>query len=200
LKNKIYIYGASGHGLVVANIAKGIGYDEIIYIDDSNDDYASFNDIKANNHIPLALGIGKNIIRKKIFDKASRYNFKIETLIHPTSVIGEDVKIGIGTIIMPNVVINASSQIGIGVILNSSSVIEHENIIGDFVHISPNVSLAGNVSVGDLTHIGIGSAVIPGTNIGYNCIIGAGSVVLKDIHNNKVAVGIPSKAIKDKDE
>ena len=36
MKKSIYIYGASGHGLVVADIARNNGYDNIIFIDDGN--------------------------------------------------------------------------------------------------------------------------------------------------------------------
>ena len=33
---KIYIYGASGHGLVIADIARDNGYDEIVFLDDAS--------------------------------------------------------------------------------------------------------------------------------------------------------------------
>ena len=36
----IYIYGASGHGLVVADIAKACGYKDIIFIDDGDNQMA----------------------------------------------------------------------------------------------------------------------------------------------------------------
>ena len=42
----IYIYGASGHGLVVADIAKACGYTDILFIDDGNNEYPTFKDIK----------------------------------------------------------------------------------------------------------------------------------------------------------
>ena len=193
---QIYIYGASGHGLVIADVAKNCGYEEIIFIDDGDNIYPTFDDIKDSKGIPIAFGIGNNSIRKKLFGKVKKHNFNIPTLIHPSAVIS-DVDIGEGTVIMPQVVINTKSQIGRGVILNTSSVIEHENIIGDFVHISPNVALAGNVSIYEETHIGIGSCVIQGIKIGKNCMIGAGSVVIRDIENKKIAYGNPCKVIKE---
>lgn len=195
--NKIYIYGASGHGLVVADVARACGYKEIIFIDDGNNKYQPFCDIKMNNNIPIALAIGDNKIRKKLFDKVVNSNFEIVSLIHPSAILSSSVFIDIGTVLMPNVVVNANSKIGKGVILNTSSVIEHDNTIEDFVHISPNVALAGNVTVGQFTHIGIGSNVIQGLNIGKNNIIGAGSVVVNHIENNKLCFGNPCKIIKE---
>ena len=37
----IYIYGASGHGLVVSDIAKACGYKNVIFIDDGENDSVS---------------------------------------------------------------------------------------------------------------------------------------------------------------
>lgn len=196
----IYVYGGSSHGLVVADIARANGYENIIFVDDGENDYLSFNEIKDNNSIPIALGIGSNKIRKILFKKLLEYNFNVITLIHPSCVISPSVKIGLGTVVMPNVVINANVVIGKGVILNTSCVIEHENIIENFVHISPKVALAGNVTIKDNTHIGIGSSIIQGLTIGENCIIGANSTVVKNIKSNILAFGSPCKKIKEIDE
>ena len=193
----IYIYGASGHGLVVADIAKSCGYKEIIFIDDGENNYPSFDKIKDNNGIPIVFGVGVNTVRKKLFDKVESAGFEIVTLVHKTATIASSVAIGKGTVVMPHVVINAKSTIGNGVILNTSSVIEHENIIGDFAHISPNVALAGNVTVDENTHIGIGSNVIQGVKIGGNCIIGAGSVIVTDIPDDVLCYGNPCKIMKE---
>jgi len=198
--NPIYIYGASGHGLVVADIARACCYDEIIFIDDGDNPHQSFSDIKSKNSIPLAFGIGSNSVRKKLFEIVESHGFDIITLVHPSATISNSVILGRGSVVMAQVVINAYSKIGEGAILNTSSVIEHENIIGTFVHISPNVALAGDVKVDQNTHIGIGSSVIQGITIGKNCIIGAGSVVVKNISNNTLAYGNPCKVIRKTDE
>ena len=195
--NSIYIYGASGHGLVVADIAMACGYDDIIFIDDGDNDYATFEDVKNQNNIPIAFGIGNNNIRAKLFKKVKQNGFKIVTLIHPSSIISSSSNIGLGSVVMPNVVINANTTIGDGVILNTGCIVEHECIVEDFVHISPNVALAGDVKVGSFTHVGISSCVIQGIKIGNNTIIGAGSVVVKDINNFKKAYGKPCREIED---
>jgi len=193
----IYIYGASGHGLVVADIAKACGYDKIVFVDDGENEYLSFEDIKHNNGIPIALGIGDNSIRTKLFNKTIKNGFDIVSLIHPSAIVSSNITIGKGVVIMPNVVINAKSKIGNGVILNTGCIIEHENSIEDFVHISPNVALAGNVSVGEFTHIGISSSVIQGIKIGKNNIIGGGSMVINNTEGNKKLVGVPARQIAD---
>ena len=195
ISKSIYIYGASGHGLVVADIARACGYDDIIFVDDGKNGYLTFEEINKNIHIPIAFGIGSNTIRAKLFEKAQNEGFEIVSLIHTSAIISSNAIIGKGTVIMPNVVVNAKAIIGDGVILNTSCVVEHECMIDDFVHISPNVALAGDVKVGKFTHIGIGSSVIQGVTIGKNVIIGGGSTVIRNIKDNLKVVGVPAKVI-----
>ncbi|MDD5360369.1 MAG: acetyltransferase [Sulfurovaceae bacterium] len=195
--DKIYIYGASGHGLVVAEIALSCGYKQAVFIDDVKIGHQSFEDIKDDNKTSIIIAIGDNKTRAKLQKKVKEKGFNIATLIHASAIISPSSNIGEGTVIMPNVVINAKANIGDGVILNTSCVIEHECKIGNFVHISPSVALAGAVTVGNFTHIGIGSLVKQSVKIGEDSIVGAGSVVIKDIKNKIIAYGNPCKNIKD---
>lgn len=198
---QIAIYGASGHGKVVAEIAEDLGYKIVAFIDKQKKQIFEFESITYQEfkdkfiNIEVIIAIGNNKIREKIFNELINDNIKIATLIHPSAIVSKRAKIDIGTVVMAGVVVNSEAKIGKCVILNSSSVIEHENIIDDFVHISPNVALAGDVSVGKFTHIGIGVTIIQGIKIGQNSIIGAGSVVIRDIEDNSKVVGVPAKKI-----
>ena len=194
MSKRIYIYGASGHGLVVADVAKSCGYEDIAFLDDDNSKgFLAFDDIKENRDYHIAFGIGNNQIREKLYKKVRENGFSTPTLIHPSSIISSSARIEEGTVVMPNVVVNAKAYIGKCVILNSSCVVEHESIIGDFVHISPKVAIAGDVKIGNFTHIGIGSSIIQCLEIGKNSIIGSGSVVVKNIADFKKAYGNPCK-------
>lgn len=193
--SKIYIYGASGHGLVVTDIARACGYKEIIFIDDGKNEYLTFDDIKDSTSIPIVIAIGDNKTRKELFNRVEKSGFEVVSLVHPSAIISLYSKIGRGTVVMPNVVVNANSIIGQGVILNTGCIIEHECVVSDFVHISPNVALAGDVKVGELTHIGIGSSVLQGIIIGKNSTIGGGSMVIKNIQDNRKVVGVPAVEI-----
>ncbi len=195
---QIAIYGASGHGKVVADIARLNGYAEIIYVDDGDNQYISFEEfLEQNLQVPVAFGIGINHVRAKLYQKCINRHLDIATLIHPSAVISDSATIEEGTVVMAGVVVNPDAKIGKCCILNTSSVIEHDSIIGDFVHISPLVACAGDVKIGDHTHIGIGSLVIQGIEIGSDSIIGAGSVVVKNIEKQILAYGNPCRIIKD---
>ena len=185
---KIYIYGASGHGLVVADIARSSGYDEIVFLDDASEFKFSPELEKAD----IIIAIGQNKTRETISKRVEAAGFEIVNLIHKSAVVSESAVIEKGVVVMPNAVINAKACIKEGAIINSGAIIEHECVIGKFAHISPNTALAGNVSVGEFTHIGIGSSVIQGISIGSSCIIGAGSVVVRDIKDGTKAYGVPA--------
>ena len=180
---KIYIYGASGHGLVIADIARNNGYDEIVFLDDASERKFSPELEKAD----IIIAIGENKTRQKISQKVEAAGFEIVNLIHKSAVVSESAVIEIGVVVMPNAVINAKVRIKEGAIINSGAC-----VIGKFAHISPNAALAGNVSVGEFTHVGIGSSIIQGISIGKNCIIGAGSVVVRDIKDGTKAYGVPA--------
>lgn len=194
----IFLYGASGHGKVVAEIAENLGFETIIFLDDDESldmiwDYPVLHEIPES--IPhLCLTLGNNHTRKKLAQKFSQEDF--ETLISPSSNISKRIKIGAGTVVMSGVSINADVQIGRHCILNTNASVDHDCVLEDYVHVSPNASLAGNVSVGEGTHIGIGASIIQGVKIGKWAMIGAGAVILSDVPDFAVVVGNPGKIIK----
>ncbi len=197
----LFIYGASGHGKVVYDVAKRMGLTIGGFIDDDKKKskllglpVKRFNEIE--NHCVIALGIGNNKTRKEIYDKVKARGMEVATITDPNAVLSDFVDTGEGTVIFPNCVINNSAKVGIGCIINTSAVIEHDCLIGDFSHISPNAALAGGVKVGHYTQIGIGASVREGISIGNNVIVGAGAVVVKDIPDNVVVVGNPAKILR----
>ncbi len=53
----------------------------------------------------------------------------------------------------------------------------------------------GPIVIGDDTFIGARAIIMPGVHIGKNCVIGTGSVVTKDVPDNCIYAGVPSKFI-----
>ena len=197
----VFIYGASGHGKVVYDIALRNNYTVSGFIDD-NENINEFIGLKVyrldelDDSINCILGIGDNYSRQKVYNKVKNKKIKILNVYDPSSILNSYVEIGEGTVIMPMVVVNNSAKIGRGCILNTGAVVEHDCKINDFVHISPNASLAGGVSVGEFSQIGIGACVRQNVKIGKNVIVGAGSVVVKNIPDNVIVAGNPAKILR----
>lgn len=205
MKNKLIIIGASGHGKVVADIAiKMNKWQSIAFLDDDESIKTSMglevigktaDAFTYKDEADFFVAIGNNATREKIQEKLIKEGLNVVFLIHPSSVIGTDVEIGIGTVVMAGVVVNSSTRIGKGCIINTSSSIDHDNVVEDYAHISPGVNMAGTVKVGKGSWIGIGSVVSNNVNICSGCKVGAGAVVVKDITEPGTYVGVPVRKI-----
>ncbi len=199
---KLYVFGASGHGKVVAELVKSTHSRIEALIDDapktsSTGEIPILNTkelVPPQSDVAMIIAIGNNAIRKEISFRFSDYNFF--TSIHKTAFISPSATVGLGTVVMIHAIINSDAKIGNHVIINTAAIIEHECNIEDFVHISPKVTLSGNVSIGLGSHIGSGAIVIQGVRIGKWCTIGAGAVVINDIPDGATVVGNPGKIIK----
>lgn len=194
----IFIYGASGHGKVVADIIRACGFTIGGWIDDNPEKGClTWEDFCAlHNNALVALGLGSSQARSTIARKIKSAGHILPVLIHPTAVVSPSAILKEGTVVMPLCVINADAKIEAGAIINSGSIIEHDCHIGNYVHVSPNSSIAGNVKIGDYTHIGIGTSIIQGISIGEESVIGAGATVTRSLPARVTAVGTPAKIIK----
>lgn len=188
----IYVYGFSGHGKVVADVARACGYDEVIFLDDASEN--KFSADLPKKDIIIAIGDAK--IREKLQNKVVNSGFNLATLIHPSAVISSSASIGEGVVVMPNATINAYAKIGRGTIINSGAVIEHECVVGEFAHICPRCAIAGAAKIGARVWLGIGSIVIQCVSIADDVFIGAGSVIVKNIGPCELAYGSPCKKIR----
>jgi acetyltransferase EpsM len=199
--NKVYLYGFSGHGKVVAEILEESGAAIQGVFDDAPElpgafDYpvmGAFEAAKFRKGSQLIISIGNNDTRRKI---ARRLNVPFATAIHPGASISKRSTIGEGSVIMAGASVNSNVVVGEHVILNTNCSVDHDCELGDFVHVSPNVALAGNVKVGEGTHLGIGACVIQGIIIGKWATVGAGTVVITDVPDNAVIVGNPGRIIR----
>ena len=198
---KLTIIGASGHGKVVADIARLNGYNEIEFLDDNTELHScgkwpvvGTSDHAAEIENDLFVAVGNAAIRERIMERLRDKH--LVTLIHPSAVIAEDVEIGVGSVVMAGAVINPGTRIGKGCIINTSSSVDHDCVLGDYVHVAVGSHLAGTVSVGKGTWIGAGATVSNNISICGSCMIGAGAVVVKSITEPGTYLGVPSRKVK----
>ena len=197
---RLAIIGASGHGKVVADIARRNGYKEIVFLDDDDNIHEcggypvigkSFE--AGTIDADVIIGIGNAGVRKQMQESIT--DEKLVTLIHPDAVIAEDVVMGAGTVVMAGAVINPGTHIGKGCIINTCSSGDHDCTVGDFVHVAVGSHLCGTVNVGAGTWIGAGATVSNNVFICPDCMIGAGAVVIKEIKESGTYVGVPAKRV-----
>lgn len=196
---RLLIIGASGHGKVVADIARLNGYQEIAFLDDDPEvrscgKYPVIGTSRTAKDIDggVFVAIGSAKVRRRI--QQSVNSERIVTLIHPNAVVS-DAQIGRGTVVMAGAVINPGAVIGEGCIINTSSSVDHDCRIGDYVHIAVGAHVAGSVEIGGETWIGAGATVSNNVSICAGCMIGAGAVVVDDIMEPGTYVGVPAKRL-----
>ena len=206
--NVVFLIGYAGHAYSVIDTAiknsfEPEGYFELLkknsnpfnlkYLgNELNYDFSNFNSI-------IFPSIGNNQLRMKAHQFIQEKKLRECSFIHPSTILGFEVKIGKSTFVSSGTIINTLGKIGDACILNTGCVIDHEAVIENYVHIGPGSTLAGNVKIGEGTFIGANCTIIQGVSIGRNCIIGAGSVVLKNVEDNSVIVGNPGKFLRKND-
>ncbi len=202
----IYVYGASGHGKVVADILLAAKLPVKGFIDDDparqggkllglpvagEGDWLRRK--AKSTGIGVALGIGDNHARRAVAERCLGWGLRLVTAIHPAAAVARSARLGPGTVVMAGAAINPDARLGAGVIVNTGAVVEHDCIVGDYAHLSPNAALGGAAQVGNFAHLGLGAVVLPGIGVGSETIVGAGAVVVRQIPDGVIAVGVPAR-------
>lgn len=124
-------------------------------------------------------------------------------MIRELNQIGDNVSIGTHSIVEHHVVIGNGVRIHSNVFIPEYCVLEDDCWIGPAVVMtnamyprSKNVkeNLAGAI-IEKGAKIGAGAVLLPGVRIGRNALVGSGAVVTRDVEENGVVVGNPSRLI-----
>lgn len=199
-KKPLIIIGAGGHGRVLGDTAKLVGYTDISFMDDNLQNNLSVigttKDIGkyANSH-DFFVAVGNNLIRQAICNHVKSLGAGLISLVHPKATVAENVKVGDGVAIMAGAVVNNGAVLGDGVIVNTCASVDHDCIVGDYSHVSVGAHLAGTVKVGSGVMIGAGATVINNVSLCDRAVIGAGAVVIKDVEEEGTYVGVPAKRL-----
>jgi sugar O-acyltransferase (sialic acid O-acetyltransferase NeuD family) len=203
---KVFVYGARGHGKVVADILLAGGHHDLSgFVDDDESLSDSMvmgvqiigpdrlRSEATNGNVGVALGVGDNGMRQKLAGLCKLLGVEIVTLIHPSATVAKSAHLQQGTVVMAGAVINPCAEVGFGVIVNSGAVIEHDVLIGDYAHVSPNAVMGGESRLGTLSHLGLGAVILPRVTVGNRTVIGAGAVVTREMPDDIIAIGVPAR-------
>lgn len=147
-------------------------------------------------HDAVALAVGDNTARARIFEKLRAAGEVLPVLVHPSATVASSASLGSGTVVLAHAVINAGAVVEEDVIINTAVTIDHHSRIGRHAHLAPGVHLAGGCRVGEGAALGIGAVVAPAVSIGARTLVGAGSIVLEDLPAEVIAYGSPARVIR----
>jgi sugar O-acyltransferase (sialic acid O-acetyltransferase NeuD family) len=141
---------------------------------------------------------GRYNISKQIINKVPNFNFV--NAIHPSVIVGNNVTIGCGVVAMAGCIFNPKSKIGDFTFFATGAQIEHDCIIEDYASVSAGSVTGGYVKLGKFSAITLGVVVMDRIEIGENSVIGSGSLVTKNVPDNVLSYGSPSKIIRQRNE
>ncbi|GEA52350.1 hypothetical protein VIN01S_31540 [Vibrio inusitatus NBRC 102082] len=204
--NRCAIFGAGGHGKVVAEIAELNGYENIVLFDDAwpeikhLENWSIAGDKKSlmasvAEYDLVVVAIGNNLQRMRIQMDLQRIGAKFQPLLHPSAIVSKYAKIGIGTVVIAGAVINPFTIVGDACIVNTGATIDHDCNVGHGVHISPGANIAGGVEIGNCSWVGVGSQIKQMITVGSQVVVGAGSTVINNVKNRCTVVGSPARIL-----
>ncbi len=203
--SNLIVFGAGGHGKVVADIAIQAGWKVAGFVDDraAPSPSASLSlpilgdrdwlCAQPRGTYKIALGIGDNYVRGEVAQFLRAEGIHVATIVSPSAILSPSAIIGSGAVIMPGAIVNAMATVGEGAIINTGAIVEHDSRVGSYAHLSPNSTLGGGVEIGEFAHVAIGAIVLPLIRIGRRSILGAGSVATRAIPDDVIAFGIPAR-------
>jgi UDP-N-acetylbacillosamine N-acetyltransferase len=201
------VYGAGGHGKVVADLLVSRGESEFAgFVDDREELWGAkvmrfavlgggewLQWEAGSAQVAIVLGVGDNTSRHWIAESCAYWGAEILTVVHPRAAVSRTARVGRGSVVMANATVNVDAVVGDGVIVNSGAVVEHDVEIGAYAHVAPNAAMGGGSSLGTFSHLGIGASALPCVHIGAHSVVGAGAVVVKNLPDEVVAIGIPAR-------
>lgn len=144
----------------------------------------------------VSIAVGASALRAQVAARFAAAGFRSPVLVHPSAVIGPEVRLGEGTVVMALAVLETHVSIGRHGLVNHHASVAHEGRLGDFTSLGPGVHLAGRVTFGDRCDVGVGASARPGVRLGDDVIVGAGAVLVADAAGPVTLAGVPARPLR----
>lgn len=205
----IYIFGSSGYAREIALLNNEISKYSIKAFVDINTSETSlkvkdrlypiisesdFLNICKKHKTHAFIAISTTKISYNIIKKFANYCF-FPNLVHPSSILGGAIHMGVGNIITYNCVFTDNIAIGSFNRFNIGVTVGHDVTIGNNNQFNPMCNISGNIKIGNNNLFGVNSVLLQGIEIQDNINIGASSLVIKKITEPGTYFGIPASKL-----
>ena len=199
----LLVFGAGGHGRVVADAA--LLQQAWGLVEASDRDPARCQGLLLPG-VPLLdlatalarrsgihIAIGSNTARQK---EALLWSLeRLVSVCHTKATVSTFAHIGAGCFIAANAVLAPGASLGAGCIVNHGAVVDHDVRLGAFSHVAPLACLGGGAVLGQRVLVGAAAVVLPGVVIGDDVVIGAGAVVNRPLFEPGIYAGVPARRL-----
>lgn len=143
--------------------------------------------------VAVVIGVGSPAARRAIGESLARRGYGFASLVHPTAVLGSEVRIAEGAVICAGVSIGTNVRLGRHVHLNPHAVIGHDTVLGDHVSVNPNATVSGECVIEDEVLLGAGAVVLNRLRVGAGAVVGGAACVIDDVEAVATVMGVPAR-------
>jgi sugar O-acyltransferase (sialic acid O-acetyltransferase NeuD family) len=199
----LLIFGAGGHGRVVADAALAQRAWDRVQATDRDPARCIGHLLPGVPATSLADGTGAATAVHVAIGAAQAREREVQastlplaSIVHPQASVSRFARVGDGCFVAAQAVLAPGAAIGLSVIVNHGAVVDHDVQVGDFTHVAPRVALGGHAQVGRRVLVGAGASILPGVRIADDVVIGAGAVVTRNIDSPGVYAGVPARRVR----
>ena len=199
----LLIFGAGGHGRVVADAALGTGAWSRVIATDRDPQRCRGDLLPGVALLPVDSAMAQaDVVHIAIGDAASRRKEAaalaakpLATVIHSRASVSVHATIAAGCFVAAQSVVAAGARLGRAVIVNHGAVVDHDVQVGDFCHVAPLAALGGGADVGANVLVGSGASVLPRLRVASDVTIGAGAAVCDHLSGPGRYAGVPARKL-----
>lgn len=211
--SKVVVVGASGFGRECLDVLEAIiefdGSIEIVGVLDDSPSELNLARLEVRNikylgsvddylqtvstDVQFIVAIGNPQIREFLVEKFESKSLRSYSAIHPSAIIGSQVKVSDGAVICAGAILSTNVRVGRHVHLNPGVIVGHDSQLDSFVSVNPGAVISGEVNVEPGVLVGAASLVLQQLRVGSQSTIGAGAVVTKNVPKGVIVKGIPGR-------
>lgn len=207
---KLFIYGASGAGLEVYDLAERTGKYEAIYLIDDFQEEADYYGTKRihfssceeymEGASEFIISVGEPSARALLRERVQAQGYRLATLIDPSVVLSKTAVVESGCIINAHSVISSRAHLHENCYIGFHVVVGHDACIDEDTIVCPMATVGSGSHVGREAFLGLNSSMKERVNIGDRAIVGMGSMAFRDVASDCTVVGNPARVTKGNQE
>ena len=139
MKN-LLILGAGGFGRMIKETALALGYEEVLFLDDTakDDDVigrcCDYHLYHRDYSVAVA-AFGNNKTRLFWTQKLLEEEYEVPAIVHPSAIVSPSVRLEPGCFVMQRAVVNMNTTIKMAALINSGAVVDHDSIVEEGAHV-----------------------------------------------------------------
>ncbi|MDH4064475.1 MAG: acetyltransferase [Acidobacteriota bacterium] len=204
---QLYIVGAGGFGREVFAWCSqhpdcGRQWDIAGFLDDARgalEGYAyprpvlgGIRDWRPSADALFVCAIGRPAQKKPVCEALRDRGATFLTIVHPSVVLGSNVRLGTGVVVCPGVMLTSDVELGDFVMVNCGASAGHDVHVGAYSTVSAHCDLTGGVRLGEGVFCGSHASVFPGRTVDDWAVVGAGAIVVTHVAARTTVVGNPA--------